>query len=162
LSVIGSAARKRTRQRCQLPPIAIEAFFAEMERHDRITIGRNHVRACGNERVVYAPHVFGGLDERKGRPFGLPKRRTAARKFAPHTAIEQDACGHRVGQLRHEQKERRAPKRDEPSIVGTQRCARYIDSSIANWLWLYEAASIRNQAAHRSSFNAAPGTYSTA
>jgi hypothetical protein len=50
---------------------------------------------------VDAGHVFGGLDQREGRPFGLTEGRADSGEFAAGAAVEDlEGFGHGVGLAR--------------------------------------------------------------
>ena len=64
----------------QLAAARGEPLLAEVERHDRVGVRRDHVRPGLDEGAVRAGHPVGALEQRQRRPLGLAER---ARPCAP-------------------------------------------------------------------------------
>ncbi|MCY1226172.1 hypothetical protein D9M71_46900 [compost metagenome] len=65
-----------------------ETLFANVERHQCVTVGGDDPRPGGNVRLVDPGDILGRLQQGQCRPFRLAERCTDALELSPHAAIE--------------------------------------------------------------------------
>ena len=86
-SSIGTGTGQFGGQAGQGHALRVKALLADMKRHDRVAIGRQHLRAAVGKSIVRLAHKLRPLHQRQGRPFGLLKRGAYALEFTAHAAI---------------------------------------------------------------------------
>ena len=78
----------------QLVGLVRESLVADVERHDRVAVRRDHLCARIDEVGVCLHHVVRAFGQRQSRPLGLAERCADSQQFTTHPAVQHRHFGH--------------------------------------------------------------------